>query len=78
MSPLPNEQRDSLPDSLKQFLRLKSEALPLPAYCPDCGALLLNITSQFWLDGDDEFWNIPLPCCLQCHPELALRTAIAA
>ncbi len=78
MAQLPNEQRDSLRDSLKRFLRLKSQMLPPDEHCPDCGALLANITSHFWLEGDDEFWNIPLSYCLQCHPELARRTAIAA
>jgi hypothetical protein len=52
--------------------------LPPDEHCPDCRALLATITSQFWLEGDDEFWNIPLSYCLQCHPELARRAAIAA
>ena len=68
----------NLRNSLKQFLRLKSEAPRSTECCPDCGLPLVYIVTQFWLDGDDDVWKIPLPYCLHCHPELATQIKAAA
>jgi hypothetical protein len=78
MKKSPNAVQSFLRASLRQFFRAKGKALPPTEYCPDCGSLLVNIVSQFWLEGDDESWNIPLPYCLHCLPELATRIPTAA
>jgi hypothetical protein len=75
-SPRPTE--GSLRDSLKEFLRQQSQTIPTPQYCEDCGALCVYISAPFWLDGDEESWQILLPFCSHCHPDLVDRSAVAA
>jgi hypothetical protein len=78
MHQLPAVKEESLRSSLRKFLRSKTEEIPPPQYCKDCNSLLVNIVMQLWIDGDDEVWNIALPFCLHCDPELATRAVAAA
>jgi hypothetical protein len=75
MPQIPAFQDESFRASLRQFLRSKSEESHDPEYCGDCNSLLVNLELRVWLDGDETLWNIPLPFCVQCHPELATRVA---
>ncbi len=70
MSDLLVSIENSLRNSLRELLRNKSNDLLQDEHCPHCGLLMTFITARFWLDGDEEFWDIPLPFCLQCHPEI--------
>jgi hypothetical protein len=63
MPQVPIATEGSLRDSLKEFLRYQSHTVPTPQYCEHCGALCVYISAQFWLDGDEESWQIPLPFC---------------
>jgi hypothetical protein len=77
MSQIPASQDEPFRGSLRQFLRSKSEEHHEPQFCSDCNSLLVNMVLRVWLDGDETLWNIPLPFCVQCHPELATRVASA-
>jgi len=62
---------DYLRGSIREFLQNKSNESLRKEYCPHCGSPMAFITARFWLDGDGEFWDIPLSFCSHCHPEIA-------
>jgi len=55
-------------ESLKQFLNAQSVAAPETRHCCNCGSALRYLPMQFWLEGGDKGWNIPLPYCPDCYP----------
>lgn len=62
--------------SLKEFLR--GEAKPSTKYCVDCGSVCAHLPAQFWLDGDEEKFDVSLPFCPHCNPELLSRLSAVA
>ena len=69
MRDLPTTERNGeLVESLKLFLTAQSIAVAETRYCSDCGSVLRYLPMQFWLEGGDKGWNIPLPYCPDCHP----------
>jgi len=65
-------------ESLKELLEDLSNASAKNSYCPHCGSLHVNIDTQFWLEGSEQFWIIALPYCQYCNPEIARRRPFAA
>lgn len=68
----------SLRDSLKEFLEFKSKTQPKVEFCRDCGSICFYLDFYFCLDDEENGWNIQLPFCPHCNPELARRTAYKA
>jgi hypothetical protein len=62
--PTPATARDAqFLKSLKQFLDFRSISPPKALYCYDSGWLLGHLRGQFWQDGSEQVWDIPLPYC---------------
>jgi hypothetical protein len=78
MQQLPATEAKSLRDSFREFLNLQRRAKPTPQHCEHCGSLYVYLSARFWLDDGEEFWDIPLPVCFACHPELCERNAAVA
>ena len=78
MSDLVVTTQNSSLSSIREFLRNKSNELAQSQYCPNCGSLMAFMAARFWLNEDEEFWDIPLPFCLHCHPEITTRITPAA
>jgi phage terminase large subunit GpA-like protein len=38
--------------------------------CPHCGAALQYLDGTFWLNGTEHEWNVSLPFCPTCDPQL--------
>ncbi len=72
------EKNAELVESLKQFLNAQSVAAPAIRYCSECGSLLSYLSMQFWLQGNEQGWNIRLPYCPQCHPVPAAKRTLVA
>jgi len=74
MSMLNSSQgQNRISESLQQMLNDLSNAPPRKKYCEDCGSPLVRVDTQFWLDGREQSWNIGLPYCENCNPEIARR-----
>jgi hypothetical protein len=65
-------------DSLKQMLESLSNAPMREEHCERCGALMSHVSTSFWLDGVDRAWEIQLPYCRNCHPEVGDQPSFAA
>ena len=72
------DRRNQLVGSLKQMLDSLSKAHLKDEYCERCGLLLAHINARFWLDGLEQGWEIPLPYCLNCNPEVGNQRSFAA
>jgi hypothetical protein len=72
------ESSEQVVELLKVLLESLSAAARKLQYCVDCGSLLVHLDGHFWLEGDHHRWNVPLPFCNHCHPELATRLPFAA
>ncbi len=72
------ESSEQMVESLKVLFESLSAAARKQQYCLDCGSLLAHLDGHFWLEGDHHLWNVLLPFCDQCHPELATRLPFAA
>jgi hypothetical protein len=64
--------------ALKNYLEDQSRSLPEAQFCAHCGALLFQLKAQCWLEGEEQGWNIYLPCCPQCHPFALTEKKLAA
>ena len=62
------ERPGELVASLKQFLNAQSATPTKTAHCAECGSVLRYLPMQFWLEGCEQSWNIPLPYCADCNP----------
>jgi len=72
--PIPAAERHGeLLDSLKQFLNAQSTAVLKPLHCSKCGSVLHYLPTQFWLEGEEQGWNIGLPYCPDCQPLPVMR-----
>jgi hypothetical protein len=60
--------------SLKAFLRLRGTD-QRTTHCTDCGSICMQLPAQFWLEGDEETFDIGLPFCPVCNPELLSPSA---
>lgn len=75
---IPTERHGDLLESLKQFLTAQSIAPERTVYCPKCGAVLSFLPMQFWFEGGEKVWSIPLPYCQDCHPLPVANETFAA
>ena len=64
------EEQDQLFESLRLIFEDVNNAPPGKEYCEECGSLLVQVGTHFWLDGFDRSWNIVLPYCRNCNPEI--------
>jgi hypothetical protein len=65
-------------DSLLQGLERLSKAPWREEYCDRCGFRLVHINAHFWLDGDEQAWDIPMPYCANCNPGFGYQRGFAA
>ena len=72
------ESSEQMVESLKVLFESLSATACKQQYCVDCGLLLAHLDAHFWLEGDYDQWNVPLPFCNHCHPEVAKRLTFAA
>jgi hypothetical protein len=72
------DRRNQLVDELKQLLQYLSNTPPREKYCERCGFLMTHSSAHFWLDGWHEAWEIPLPYCPKCNPEVGSHGSFAA
>jgi hypothetical protein len=73
MSTSANDQHTDLIDSVQQLLETLSIAPIEEKYCEHCGSSLSYLGAHFWLAGCDKGWDLRLPYCANCHPELSKR-----
>ena len=71
-------RRTQLVDGLKQLLENLSKAPLREEYCAHCGFLMTHVNACFWLDSVHERWEIPLPYCANCNPEVGNHRSFAA
>jgi hypothetical protein len=72
------ERRTQLVDGLKQLLENLSKAPLREEYCAHCGFLMTHVNACVWLDSVHERWEIPLPYCANCNPEVGNHRSFAA
>jgi hypothetical protein len=73
-----NERHDNLVECLKAFLNAQSAAPAQIRYCSQCGSVLHYLPTQFWMEGGENGWNIPLPYCADCHPLPVVKETFVA
>jgi hypothetical protein len=79
MSTVPVNNRNSqFVDELKQMLTSLRNAPLREVYCDRCGFLMTHVSTHFWMEDVPEAWEIPLPYCANCHPEVGSRHSLAA
>jgi hypothetical protein len=71
-------RRSQVVESLKEFLTAQSAAPDTTRLCPQCGWVLSHLSTQFWLEGGENAWDIRLPYCSHCHPLPATKETFAA
>jgi hypothetical protein len=74
----PNERKPQLVDLLKHVLEKLSAASLREKHCKRCGLAMVYLKGHFWLEGSDEGWEIPLPYCKNCNPEIGNRFHLVA
>lgn len=67
-----------LVDELRHLLQDLSSTPPSEKYCERCGSAMTHFSAHFWLEGLRETWEIPLPYCANCNPEIGNRRSFAA
>jgi hypothetical protein len=55
---------------IEHFLDAQATRPKKVIICADCGSTLRYIDTYFCLYRTDRYWNIALPVCIVCHPEL--------
>jgi len=77
--PIPaTERHGEVVELLKQFLNAQSAAPAKILNCSTCGSVLHYLTTQFWLEGTEQGWNIRLPYCPDCQPLRVTRETFVA
>ena len=69
---------NDLAGALRNFLELQSKTPVRTEYCSACGSSMTYLLTRFWLDGRDEHWDVYLPFCMRCNPELRSRLCTMA
>jgi hypothetical protein len=62
---------------LAHFLDAQATQPKKDINCADCGGTLRYIDTYFCLYRTDRHWNIALPVCIVCHPELVQQLRMA-
>lgn len=69
---------NDLTGAVRSFLDAQSKTPLTIEYCSVCGSSMTHLCTRFWLDGRDQHWDIYLPFCIRCNPELQSRVSMIA
>ena len=71
------DRRNQTMGSLKQMLESLANPSLSEQYCERCGFLMRYVSARFWLEDFDKSWDIPLPYCANCNPEMGNQRSFA-